>query len=85
MGGDCGKIFEWIENFPEPEKTCFQGKKIILSTFIRGPVPNSQKVLNLGFLLILCDSIITHLNDGFWPNNLSMKAEILIIREPQTL
>lgn len=26
IGEECGEIFEWIGNFPEPEKTCFQGE-----------------------------------------------------------
>lgn len=54
MGGECGEIFEGIGNCPEPEKVCFQGKGITSSTFIREPMgtaTNSQKVLNLGFLL----------------------------------
>ena len=45
MSGECGEIFEGIGTFPEPEKTCFQGKGITSSTFIREPVgtaSNSQ-------------------------------------------
>lgn len=38
MGGECGEIFEWIGNFPESEKTFFQGKGIGLV----GIATNSQ-------------------------------------------
>lgn len=78
MGGECGKIFEWIGNFPETENT------IDRPSWKVGTATNSQ--LNLDFLLISSNNVINHLNNGsLVPDLILARKQRFIIRELQTL
>lgn len=77
MGGECGKIFEWIGNFPEPENA------IDRPSWKVGTATNSQ--LNLDFLLISSSNVINHLNNGsLVPDLILARKQRFIIRELQT-